>query len=590
MFGDGWTEEKMEKAMEKVVKKALKEGVGAEFANYQFVSDKVSDEYIKEYCLKKGYHVPYTKRHVWKHEYEVFFILVPFNNVGEWVIKGTYYPDKNLPTVKKGRVTLLNGMTFDNVTWTGNVTNGNIDGKGIGGAYINKDSILLIDGTFKNGQMNGEVIYRFGTPNDKGYMRMGDRMAMNTKTKTFYDHGMYVNIKNCGEGIKTLEWAYYSYSENRHKMMKMVPRGQYGADYGSYWYFTDNDLNPLFKMPEGTFKFVKDFTNGYAIVKHCPEDQWNAASRSAIWVEYKVDRKGNFSLSDGEKTRMAEKYDYVMEQWDEMMGEFKQGFPKVCDAGFLPGMNVPERISNFDKYFSAYKLVNPVQEIRAIGKDFDKYVVYRQLVELFDIAYSDHSDHWDLSDNIARAERAYERTDFQYRGRFKLGKYIDFSWMSKRENRGLELISDLRANKKFNPQGKNASLDNIKNTITSLYQEYSAQVNGAMRKFNSTSDVVDTKAIWSGEQIDTKNSYSPSGLREHSSLLSTYYKYDKNGKIVFKTKSDWVEYNIRYKYDKTLDYYEIKSNSLDISILKQYSQEQDMMEDIIRAYNKKYPK
>ena len=38
MFGDGWTEEKMEKAMEKVVKKALKEGVGAEFANYQVPS------------------------------------------------------------------------------------------------------------------------------------------------------------------------------------------------------------------------------------------------------------------------------------------------------------------------------------------------------------------------------------------------------------------------------------------------------------------------------------------------------------------------------------------------------------------------
>lgn len=591
-LGEGWSEEKMSKEMDKAIAKALKAGTTDRFTYCQFVKQKVGWKFLHEYFNKQGYYVVEVLGNVWTHENEYYFEIVPYDKAALWVIKGTFFPKEKMPDVKKGNVELLGRRTYHDIFWTGDVVNGNIDGKGYGGAYISKDSILLIDGTFRNGKMAGEVTYRIGKPEETGYLRIAGSLNRRMKDNALCDYGWYANVQDCGEGVAILERAFYVWDEKRETPKKYTRRGPYSTGEGSYWYYVDKDLKEPFQLPVGTFRHEADFKDGYALVKHCPTNQWDARKKNANWIEYKVDHNGHFTITDNEKTIMVQKYNYVMEQWDEMMREFKQGFPDVCDAGFLPGMNVPERITKFDEYYRSIKLVNPEQEYSNMGIDINKYITYRQLVELFDIAYSNHHDEWELEDNISDAIRSYQYTDYRYRPSFKVGKYFYSDWMTIRERRGKELISVLESNKKFNPPGKSASLNRIRNTISKLSSEYRAKIDLAYDKVWQAAGITDTKARKSGEQIDWYNSVSPSDLEKRQDLFfNTYYTYKKEGVISFKDTYAEVRYNIVYHSDKTLDYYVINYSSLkDNSEGSYFKSEADMIKAIIRMYNKTYPK
>ena len=559
----------------------------------------ISDAEMREACNRYGYHFLRSEKY-WKDDSKSFIYFVPKDEMPSWVINHSFKFDNGTPKLQKGSVILFDGEVVDDIYWTGAVSGGMITGSGVGAKYFDDTKMLVLKGNFKDGKLDGEGYYRYGLPEQSGFFRIaGGHLRADGPTIMTTNHyimtgaGEYGKTYPVSDGVIRMERGFYNWSENSRK-----PFTQYEVSVGRYekgtlWGYYDENFKRLFNFPSGTFEEVRGFQNGKAIVKHTAHNQWESRNRNKdIWIEYSVDKAGNFSFSDEQKEKLVKKYEYTMEDNQKLLNLFKERFPSPASGGFFTGANVPERIDIMNETIKACKLDDPDACIAAVypkwKEDFD---LYQKLVRLYQLTFSKLDDEyeWDFSDKLSRARRSYEGTDYGYREKFNANKYFKGSWMYDRYSEGHKLVNALKENPRLNVPGKEAILDEFDKRMSDLADEYSSDYNNAIRLFWNAGANADRASELKGEQIDRDRSILPSKLEKHTTLLGgVYYTYDNNGTIYFKRGSDYVSYNIIYDEDMKVEKCEITYNTLKSDLnYGYYRTENDMLNAIVKAYIEK---
>ena len=560
----------------------------------------ITDAEMREACNKYGYHFLRSESY-WKDNSKVFIFFVPKDEMPSWVIKHSFKFDNGMPNLQKGSVMLFDGEIVDDISWTGSVSGGMITGSGIGAKYFDDTKMLVLQGNFKNGKLDGEGYYRYGLPEQNGffriaggYLRADGNTIMTTNHYIMTGAGEYGKTYPASDGVMRMERGFYNWGENSRK-----PFTQYEVSIGRYeegtlWGYYDENFKRLFTFPSGTFQEVRGFQNGKAVVKHSGYNPWERRNRDKeIWTEYTVDKSGHFAFTDDQKKKLIEKYEYTMESNQKLLDLFKEGFPSPANGGFLTGMNVPERLQIMNDFIKACKLDDPDPCIAAAHPGWkEDFELYQKLVRLYQLVFSNVDDEyeWNFSDKLSRAKRAYERTDYGDRNRFKAENYFNSGWMDNRLREGRDLVKELRSNPRLKVSGKEAILDGFESRMSALRDKYSAESNSAYSRFWAAGANADRASELKGEQIDQERSVLPSNLEKHTSLLGgAYYTYENEGKIYFKRGSDYVMYNIIYDEDMEVENYKITYNTLKNDLnYGYYRTANEMLKAVINAYNDKF--
>lgn len=593
-----------ETVLRKAFRSALNDGPDRRGVYGAAVRADITENEIRNYARSNGYHFLSIERYATNSSNlsGIDLKLVRFQTtagMAEWVLKKSF----NVSARQTGSMTLFDGKALDGITWSGQVDRGKISGTGYGAKFVDENTVFVVYGTFREGKLAGEGYYRFGSPDEDGFMRIAggkyvDEYASRRTVAAKYrlrGAGEYARTSPAGEGIMRIERGNYLWDGNHNKpYTNFLYRNDKYVD-GTTWYYIDGAFNKLFNFPEGVFEEISPFHNGSAVVRHTPLAPPLRNKDEVDWIEYTVSRSGEFRFTDSEKEKILRMYDAAMTGSDDMLRLFSSAFlQKPARPAYMEGSAQEKRFKDWDEHCADCTLDSPWAQVRVKHPDGQaKYLTYRRLHRLYNLCHSDdwNTGAWDMDSKVAYAMQRYEAMDYGHRSGFDPSRYLNPEWMAKRMQEGEGLINGLLRDDGFNPANKTAVLDNARERLKELLASYASAVDNARSKLYTKMAGVQYADDLKGEQIDTGRSTRPSELEKVEHVLGGHhYTYKNWGSIRFHKPAgnEEVRYNIQYDSDMKLEFYIIGYNTLGISTVTTYRTSKEMMAAILEAFNKKY--
>lgn len=226
------------------------------------------------------------------------------------------YKESAIPFVSVLSGTRTNFNRYDNAMWSGNVSNGLIDGKGVGFIIMPKGKYIKFEGTFSQGFPTSEVIVKSVTKNDMNNAVVSEKEVQSSKyqaaSRKSFAQNAETKDSELGEAIKQREKDMYKGDVakleeiyNKVKPITMtnyekIPMDNFVSEFISLYQLSKYDpqnalpkaweINDVYYVVEALKMQIRDRYYGYSA--------WSLLTLFYDWLD-KYEKKDRELLANG---------------------------------------------------------------------------------------------------------------------------------------------------------------------------------------------------------------------------------------------------------------------------------------------------